>query len=214
MSALISLIRLAVRLVLLAGLLLAAGFIAFAVSVKSRDQAGDFRADGIVALTGGKARIAEAAKLLARGRARRMLITGVNPATTKEQLRPLVPEGRELFECCIDLGREAENTTGNAMETREWAQTHGFRSLIIVTSSYHMPRTLLELRHAMPGLELAPHAVEPDSFRSEQWWRNRAVMRLMLSEYVKYLSALARNLADRAGLPLEAGRGVFAGILR
>lgn len=203
------------RLALIAAVVLVAGFIAFASSVKSGStQADERKADGIVALTGGKARIGEAVRLLAKGNARRLLITGVNPTTTKEQLGPLVPKGAEMFDCCIDLGREAEDTTGNATETRDWADLHDYKSLIVVTSSYHMPRTLLELRHVMPHLTLIPHAVEPDSFRSEQWWKDRMVMRLMLSEYVKYISALARNLAGRAGFPVEAGRGVLAAMYR
>jgi len=214
MSALFASLRLLFRTAFIACLLLVVGFVAFAVSVKSSDQADGSKADGIVALTGGKARIGEAVRLLAKGNAKRMLITGVNPATTKEQLVPLVPEGGELFGCCIDLGREAEDTTGNAVETREWADTHGYKSLIVVTSSYHMPRTLLELRHVMPHLLLIPHAVEPDSFRSEKWWSDRDVMRLMVSEYVKYLTGLVRNFAGQMGLPVDAGRDMIGAISR
>lgn len=214
MSALFASLRLLIRLVLLACLLLVAGFAAFATSVKSSKHADERKADGIVALTGGKARIDEAVRLLASGNAKRLLITGVNPATTKEQLIPLFPESDALFECCIDLGREAENTTGNAAETHEWADTHGYKSLIVVTSSYHMPRTLLELGLAMPHLLLIPHAVEPDSFRSKRWWSNRDVMRLMVSEYVKYLTGLARNAADRMGIPMDARRAVISAISR
>ena len=214
MSALFFSLRLLFRLAFFACMVLVVGFVAFAASVKTGSHAGDRKADGIVALTGGKARISEAARLLAKGSAKRMLITGVNPTTTKEQLMPLVPEGNELFDCCIDLGREAENTTGNAVETREWADMHGYTSLIVVTSSYHMPRSLLELRHVMPHLVLIPHAVEPDSFRSEKWWSDRDVMRLMVSEYVKYLTGLARNFAGQMGIPLDAGRAVIGAVSR
>jgi uncharacterized SAM-binding protein YcdF (DUF218 family) len=214
MSALFFSLRLLFRLAFFACLMLVVGFVAFAASVKSGNHADDRKADGIVALTGGKARIGEAVRLLAKGNAKRMLITGVNPATTKEQLVPLVPEGGELFGCCIDLGREAEDTTGNAMETREWADMHGYKSLIVVTSSYHMPRTLLELRHVMPHLMLIPHSVEPDSFRSDRWWSDRDVMRLMVSEYVKYLTGLLRNFAGQMGIPVKAGRDMISAISR
>jgi uncharacterized SAM-binding protein YcdF (DUF218 family) len=206
-------IRWALRTVLLAVLLLAAGFVVFAVSIKSDRIEANGMADGIVALTGGHARIDEAVRLLSSGKAKRMLITGVNPATTSEQLSRLVPSGGELFKCCIDLGREAEDTIGNAIETRDWTELHGFKSLIVVTSSYHMPRTLLELRRVLPTVEITPHAVEPNSLRSPRWWADRHVLRLMAIEYVKYLSALARQLASRVGVPMEAGRAFFAAVL-
>jgi uncharacterized SAM-binding protein YcdF (DUF218 family) len=210
MRAFAAAIRWFLKMVLAAAVLLSLGFVVFAASIKSNRIEAERTADGIVALTGGQARIDEAVRLLSTGKAKRMLITGVNPATTSEQLGRLVPSGGELFKCCIDLGREAEDTIGNAIETRDWLELHGYRSLIVVTSSYHMPRTLLELRRVLPEVVITPHAVEPRSFRSARWWADRDVLRLIAVEYVKYLSALARQLASRAGIPMEAGRAFLA----
>ena len=42
------------------------------------------------------------------------------------------------------LGREADNTHGNARETAGWMRGEGYRSLRLVTSWYHMRRSLLE----------------------------------------------------------------------
>lgn len=199
-------IRWVIRMSLLIAILLGIGFVLFTVTVKANRTAGDGMSDGIVALTGGKARIGEAVRLLSNGKAKRMLITGVYPATTSEQLERLVPAGANLFSCCIELGRKAEDTAGNATETRDWAELHEFKSLIVVTSSYHMPRALLELRHALPEVEITPHAVEPASFRSPRWWADRDVLRLIGIEYAKFVSALVRQLADRVGLPVHAAR--------
>ena len=194
---------------MLGAALLALGFFVFAGSM-GPDRLPEGRgADGIVALTGGKARIGEAVKLLSDGRAKRMLITGVNPTTTSEQLRRLVPGSGELFECCIDLGRKAEDTIGNAMETRDWMALHSFKSLIVVTSSYHMPRALLELRRTVSSADIIPHAVVPGSFRDARWWTNANALKLIFSEYVKYLSALARPFAALAGIRLQASANGF-----
>ena len=104
--------------------------------------------------------------------------------------------------CCVDLDRSAVNTRSNAAETRRWARERGFKSLIVVTSNYHMPRAIVELSHAMPDIELIPFAVVGDKWRDEPWWTSGATLRLLLSEYVKYVAAEVRvRLAD-VGLDL------------
>ena len=62
----------------------------FAVSV-TRDEAGGWdKADGIVVLTGGDNRLEAGAKLLSEGRAKRMLISGVNRKVTREEMQRLL----------------------------------------------------------------------------------------------------------------------------
>lgn len=181
----------------LSGALFAAGFLLF-VNAIDRVSHSPQAAEGIVALTGGKDRIGKAFKLLATGQAKRLLITGVNPSTRASELQRLVPRGSEFFPCCVDLGRAALDTRGNAAETSEWVARHGFSSLIVVTSSYHMPRTLIEYSRAMPQVQLIPHAVLSPNFHIENWWSHPRTRRLLFSEYVKYLNALTRFFGSRA----------------
>jgi uncharacterized SAM-binding protein YcdF (DUF218 family) len=68
----------------------------------------------------------------------------------------------------------------------------GFKSLIVVTSNYHMPRAIVELSHAMPDIALIPFAVVGDKWRDEPWWTSGATFRLLLSEYAKYVAAELR----------------------
>jgi len=68
----------------------------------------------------------------------------------------------------------------------------GFSKLIIVTSSYHMPRSLTELGRVMPDVRLVPYPVVAQGFRKERWWRDFATTRILLSEYVKFLPSAAR----------------------
>ena len=186
----------------LAGFLFAGGFLLFANAIQ-RDVRMPQAAEGIVALTGGKARIAQAVNLLAQGQAKRLLITGVHPTTRASQLQRLVPRGAEFFPCCIDLGRAALDTRGNAQETSAWVTRHGFSSLIVVTSAYHMPRALIEFALAMPKVHLIPHAVTSPGLHIGNWWSHRATWRLLFFEYVKYLDTLTRYtgayVAERAG---------------
>jgi uncharacterized SAM-binding protein YcdF (DUF218 family) len=181
-----------------------AGFIGFALSLERAEPTLTVQADGVVVLTGGSDRVQEAAELLARGQARRLLITGVNKATRGVELAKILPVSRQLFDCCVDLGYEALDTAGNAAETREWARARGIDgSLIVVTSNYHMPRALVELSSALPGVELYPFPVISPHMRVENWLADASVARLIGAEYVKYLFALARSRLFGAGLSAE-----------
>jgi len=130
---------------------LALGFVFFAENIVAATPPADPHAEGIVVLTGGTARIDGALQLLAERRADRLLISGVNPAVTLNAISQGVDRSlRGVLECCVDLGREARDTIGNAAETRAWADQRGFKTLIVVTSDYHMPRSMTELAQAMP----------------------------------------------------------------
>ncbi|WP_244613533.1 YdcF family protein [Methylosinus sp. Ce-a6] len=172
-----------------------AGFIGFALSLERTESRLTVQADGVVVLTGGSDRVQEAGGLLARGQARRLLITGVNRATRGREIAKLLPVSRELFDCCVDLGYRARDTVGNALETRDWARARGIArgSLIVVTSNYHMPRALAELAAALPEAELYPFSVVSDHLRVEDWLDDAAVARLIAAEYVKYLFVLLRT---------------------
>jgi len=181
-------------------ILLVAGFFGFAEEIASVSPPPDPRADAIVVLTGGSARIDGALRLLDEGRARRLLISGVNPSVTSADLANLVDGAlRDELACCVDLGRQAIDTVGNAAETRDWVAAHGFASLIVVTSDYHMPRSMTELAAAMPAVALIPFPVSNPDLRFTDWWHDRATFTLLLREYGKYLVAKARRL-----LPGEA----------
>lgn len=192
----------------LAGALFAGGFLLFANMI-ARDTGMPQAAEGIVALTGGKGRIGQAVALLARGQAKRLLITGVHPSTKASELQRLVPGGAEIFPCCVDLGGSALDTRGNAAETSAWVAKHDFSSLIVVTSSYHMPRTLVEFARAMPQVHLVPHAVVSPDLHMETWWFHGGTWRLLFFEYVKYLNALTGYAGARAAA--TAGFGGAAG---
>ncbi len=98
----------------------------------------------------------------------------------------------EMFDCCVDIGYEAQDTPGNADETMHWAADQRFSKLIIVTSSYHMPRSLTELGRVMPDVKLVPYPVVTQGFRKDRWWRDFGTARILLSEYVKFLPSAAR----------------------
>lgn len=175
---------------------LAIGFFVYADAASKGKPRDDGKpADGIVVLTGdGGGRVAEGFKLLEENRAKRLLISGVNPKATDREVMLAQDAPPALFHCCTDIGREATDTIGNARETAQWAKTHGFKRIIVVTSDFHMARSLTELRMMMPKAELVPHAVR--TLNGGDWWRNKRSLRRLSVEYVKVVAANARAFGD------------------
>jgi uncharacterized SAM-binding protein YcdF (DUF218 family) len=168
------------------------GFLGFLSLLRSSEVKPERNADGIVVLTGGSSLVSDAMELLAAGYGKRLLISGVHPGNEVSDISRTLPDNHKLLSCCVDLDRSAINTRSNAAETRRWARERGFTSLIVVTSNYHMPRAIVELSHAMPDVTLIPFAVVGDKWREEPWWTSGATLRLLLSEYAKYVAAEVR----------------------
>jgi uncharacterized SAM-binding protein YcdF (DUF218 family) len=156
--------------------------------------------DAIVVLTGGVGRLDAGLHLLAEGRARKLFVSGVYRGVDVSQLLRLSRQAPDRLQCCIELGHGAVNTAGNAAETARWMRAQGFGSLRLVTSSYHMPRSVLEFRLALPGAAIIPHPVFSGQVKQAQWWAWPGTASLIVGEYSKYLLALLRHLA---GWPVE-----------
>jgi uncharacterized SAM-binding protein YcdF (DUF218 family) len=183
-----------------------AGLLAFAARVGREAPPSPVpQADGVVALTGASdARIQEAMDLLSANKGRRVLVSGVNRTVTREELRQLTHAPSRLYECCVDLGFDAENTLGNAQEIAAWAKAKSFRSLIVVTSDYHMPRSLLEIRGALPGVQLIAYPVAGPTLDARSWWKTGTGARRMALEYSKYLVVFAREALLHLGAKADS----------
>lgn len=168
------------------------GFIWFAVTLPAPASVPDTRTDAIVVLTGGQERVETGLKLLGIGRAQKLFVSGVYPGVDVAELLRVarLPQGQ--LECCIVLGYVANTTAGNARETATWMRQNGYRSLRIVTASYHMPRSLIEFRRALPDAALVAHPVLPPQFHQDDWWRWPGSASLIAVEYCKFLVAWLR----------------------
>lgn len=183
-------------IILLVLLVWGLGLLAFAARVAHSTPAPDPpQAEGLVVLTGmSSQRIEEGMHLLREGKAQRMLVSGVNRGATRADIRRVARAvAAPIYDCCVDLGFEAEDTIGNARETADWVKARGYDSLVVVTADYHMPRALLELRSALPDTTLIPYPVATPELNARAWWRNQHDARRMMLEYTKYLMIQARE---------------------
>lgn len=183
---------------------LSGGFFAFAHYVDGLsvpEQMPD--ADGVVVWTGpGGGRLEEAGRLIEAGHGERLLVSGVNRSLTLESVARLTLVSETTANCCLDLDYAALDTRGNARETAAWAQALGFDHVILVTSSYHMPRAIVELRHEMAGLRITPVAVQASN--QVDWWTDTDRFRRLAGEYGKYLLSLARGRSTDRNTALDA----------
>jgi uncharacterized SAM-binding protein YcdF (DUF218 family) len=153
----------------------AGGFVIF---VLAQGQPADLRpTDAIVVLTGAPGRLTRGLELLAAGRAKRMFVSGVGREVLPAELAYANNAPERLFACCVDLGHEAVDTRSNGPEVAHWVKRHGYRSVRLITTDWHMPRARFELSRSLdPEVEVLPDAV-----------RSSPAMTALLGEYDKYL---------------------------
>lgn len=161
------------------------------------DAPADERVDAIVVLTGGSRRLEAGAMLLRDAYAPVLFVSGVHPRVGRAGIRSLISsEDTGLDDaqvtCCVVLGYGATDTIGNARETADWMALGGRRSLILVTSNYHMPRARLEFEHALPESEIREYPVIPEDVRLDAWWRYPGTFGLLAGEWTKHLFARLR----------------------
>jgi uncharacterized SAM-binding protein YcdF (DUF218 family) len=174
------------------------GLVWFASTVPERIEDTTTRSDAIVVLTGGRGRLEVGLALLHEGLAGKLFVTGVERGIDLAELMRLAHQSAAGLECCVELGHKADSTLGNAVETADWMEARHFRSLRLVTANFHMRRSLLEFRHAMPDIAVIPNPVIRDAARQGGWWTLPGPAHLIVIEYAKYqLTWLRQFIEDR-----------------
>lgn len=160
-------------------------------------------ADAIIVLTGGQARLDAAIGLLKSGKGERLLISGVHPQTSSRMLQAATGGDTALFSCCVDIDHAALDTIGNAEESAKWVRTHAYSRVILVTNNYHMPRSLLEMGRLLDREELDPYPVVNSNLDNGGWIVRPEALRVLFTEYNKYLLALARGALPHGTADIE-----------
>lgn len=176
--------NLAVYFSSLAFMLWIIGFVIFCLYAFSFKYTAQQHSDAVVVLTGGTNRIKTGLDLMQKTNANYMLISGVNKEVSQIELFP--NESEENLKK-ITLGYEALDTVGNAQEIKSWIKGKNIKSILVVTSFYHMPRSIVEIKKANKDLTIRPWTVFPKSFNESVDWIKTRYAWLLFIEYHKYL---------------------------
>ena len=165
----------------------AVGFLLFALTLGKPAPVNAAPTDAAVVLTGGSGRIEHAIDVLRQHKAQRLLVAGVDPLVTKQDLAQRIAGSAKLLQCCVDLGSESVDTRTNAEESERWLAQHKYRSVRLITSDWHMRRASYEFRKVLGDR----YQLETDAVRTEPSFLT------LFGEYNKYL---LRRLAVWADL--------------
>lgn len=109
-------------------------------------------------------RVLAASRLYRAGRAPRVVVTGGNVFDQGEGVRGESYYVAQLLEewgvprRAIVIEEASRNTRGNALETKKILDRENARTILLVTSAFHMPRALATFRGA--GIEAVPYPVD------------------------------------------------------
>lgn len=174
------------RIASLIVLIYALGFVLFAFTLGKPATAGARATDAAVVLTGGKGRIEHAVAVLRAHKAKRLLVSGADPAVTKADIVRRLGGSGGLVRCCVDLGSESVDTRSNAEEAGRWLAQHHFQSFRLITSDWHMRRARYEFRKILGG----KYRIVPDAVRTEPSFLT------LFGEYNKYVLRRVAVWAD------------------
>ena len=156
------------------------------------------KADALVVLTGGYARIEHGLELFADDEAPVLYISGVDDKVTKRELIKdyATTELQKRVDAApgeIVIDQIARSTVSNAEQTAAFVKARHFTSIRLITANYHMRRALIEFRHAMPNTTIIPDPVSPKEFQRNDWWTNDIGRKVIFGEFHKYIAVLIRD---------------------
>lgn len=171
----------------------ATGLFWFAAQVNRLPQDTETQTDALIVLTGGTERVSSALDLLKQNKAAKLLISGVNKKVDWVLLAQTVDELPDGLGDKVTLGHVACNTRQNALESKNWLERNRFKSVRLVTASYHMPRSLSEFRNVMPDMTIIPHPIFPHTVKHDEWWKWKGTFTLIILEYTKFLFVTVKH---------------------
>lgn len=144
------------------------------------------KADAIVVLTGGKGRAEEGLSLLRQGRAELLILSGVNEDADAASIY-FYSRLVEKEHGSIVLDKVSRSTYENAEVVSGIVREKGIRSIILITSGYHMKRADFIFRHVMaPDVVIYNYVAPTPNFDVARWWSGGSLM-LVMVEFLKYL---------------------------
>jgi len=180
------------RFLMLLFILWITGFVFYSIDIQYYPQMIESKPDAVVVLTGGSNRVEEGLEIMAQHGCQNLFISGVNKNVSRHDILKRIQKNKSAKGCQLELGYKARNTHENAQEVIAWLKKKNYKSIVLVTAYYHLPRSILEFRSIAPNLKIQAYAVFPDSFinNSREAILKRTVK--LFKEYHKLIGAWLR----------------------
>jgi len=149
------------------------------------------RSDAIVVISGDEAlaRYRDGVRLYRAGWAPRLIFSGATwdgTHSNAEVMRALALEDG-VPDSAILVDPQADDTYGNAVNTRDLMMAHGLKSAILVTSPYHLQRATLTFRGVFEGtgIRVIGRSAPDGAWRKTNWWMQPDTRSLTVRELEK-----------------------------
>lgn len=168
---------------------------------KPSDKSGCQKADVVIAVSGGdtSARAQEAIDLYENGWASRLIFSGAAADTSGPSNAAVMRSqaiGQGVPESAITIEQQSKTTEQNASKTSDILSSDDIHTAIVVTSAYHMKRTVMEFRLNAPHVTFRSHPVaNDDQWSSAWWWTTPNGWYLAVSEIAKIVAIKAGDTA-------------------
>ena len=158
-------------------------FIIFLQKIKYEEVIYNNSSDGIAVLTGGKGRVGLGLELFKNNRNLKLIISGVDKKVSDKSIVPDSLMNKDN----ITIDKESESTYQNAKVINKWIEKNKLKNVTVITSYYHMPRSMLLMYELTPVIKFYAYPVKKDYSKRISLKENIFYYFFLVEEYIKYL---------------------------
>ena len=159
------------------------GFVNFFEKIHNNQVNFNNQTDGIAVLTGGKGRINLGLELFKKNKNLRLIISGVDKKVSDKSIIPNNLKNKSS----ITIDKISESTYENAKIINEWTSKYKLQNVTIISSYYHMPRSMMLIQSLAPTINFYAYPVEKKISNKISFKENILYYVFITDEYIKYL---------------------------
>ena len=167
-------------------ILLILGFFYFLDSIKYNNIVVNKNIDSIAILTGGKGRISLGLKLFIEHSNIKLIISGVDKKVSVNSVLPAkLHKNNSIY-----IDQVSESTFENALVITDWVKKNKLYNVYVITSYYHMPRSMLLLNNLTEEVNYYSYPVKREKSKNSNFLQETLFNLFLMQEYIKYLLSL------------------------
>ena len=172
--------------------LLVFGLIGFVSSINKYKQPNLGKLDVAVVLTGGAGRVDKGIEILQKNKVKKLFISGVHKSVAIRSLLNEVKQNKANANNIV-LGYMANTTFENGIEVADFINKNNYKSIYLITNSFHMPRSIREIKYRLPNIKIIPYPVQNKNIKTNQWYLYPGSLWVLTVEYIKNIVVIIRT---------------------